>query len=148
MEGQALLPERVELIQHVQLGVIFIDPVEHLHAGRHAHGQQERQVVIFQGHGVQVQGAIAGQFFAEVGDQRVLGGQRNVGGLAGHQFHHMVVLLHLQQIAMVGLTQQQVLRGIEDFLNTLRDKLRTVVTEAAHPQARQMVRWQLVEVIP
>jgi len=75
MERQALLPERVELIQHIQLGEAFVDPVKHLHAFGHAHRQQQRQVVVFQGHGVQVQRAVAGQFFAEVGDQRVLGRQ-------------------------------------------------------------------------
>ncbi|KTC63869.1 hypothetical protein AO262_28310 [Pseudomonas fluorescens ABAC62] len=66
MKRQALLPQGVELIQHIQLGNICVDAIEHLHAIGDAHGQQQRQVMVFQGHGVQVQRAVAGQLLAEV----------------------------------------------------------------------------------
>ena len=55
--------------------------------------------------------------------------------------------LHLEQVAVIALTQQQVLRGVEDFFHALGNELRAVVTEAAHPQPRQMIRRQLVEVV-
>ncbi len=103
--------------------------------------------MVFQGHGVQVQRAVAGQFFAEVRDQRVLGRQRHMGGLAWAQLHHVIVLLHLQEVAVIGPTQQQALRRVEDFFHALGNELRTVVTEAAHPQPWQVVRRQLVEVV-
>ena len=75
MKRQALLPERVEFVEHIDVGEAFIDPVEHLHTLGLAHGQQQRQVVVFQGHGVQVPRAVAGQLLAKVSDQRVLGRQ-------------------------------------------------------------------------
>ena len=62
--------------------------------------------MVFQGHGVQVQRAEAGQFFAEVGDQGVLGRQRHMGGLARYQLHDVIVLLYLQHITVVALSQQ------------------------------------------
>ncbi len=38
MKRLALLPQRIELIQHIQLGEAFIDAVEHLHTIGQAHG--------------------------------------------------------------------------------------------------------------
>ena len=50
--------------------------------------------------------------------------------LAGHQFEHVVVLLDLNQVAMIELAQQQVLRGVEDLFDPPGDELRAVVAEA------------------
>ena len=146
--GQALLPQGVEFIQHVQIGLVFVDPVEHLNAVGLAHGQEQRQVVVFQRHRVQVQRAVAGQFFAEVIDQRRQCGEGDMVDLAGHQFQHVVMLLDLNQVAMIEFAQQQVLRGVENFFDPPGDELRAVVAEATNSQPGLLrpVR-QVVEVI-
>ncbi|MNK91797.1 hypothetical protein D3C87_1119120 [compost metagenome] len=129
-----LLPQRVELIQHVQLGLLLGDPIEHLNALRLAHRQDQCKVVIFQCHGIQVQRTVARLFFAKVIEQGRKGGKRHMVDLARHQFQHVIMLLHLNQVAMVQLAEQQVLRGVDDFFNATGNELRAVVAEAAYLQ--------------
>ncbi|MOA13883.1 hypothetical protein D3C78_1339510 [compost metagenome] len=146
--GQALLPQGVELIEHVQISLIFVDPIEHLNAVRLARWQEQCEVVVFQCLRIEVQRAVARHFFAQVIDQCRQSGQRDVLDLARHQLQHVVVLLDLDQVAMIEPAQQQVLRGIEDFLDPLGNELRAVMAEATHPQLRLLRPGrQVVEVV-
>ena len=52
--------------------------------------------------------------------------------LPRHQLQHVVMLLDLNQVAVIELAQQQVLRGVDHLFNPLRDELRAVVAEAPH----------------
>ena len=70
-----------------------------------------------------------------------------MGGLARYQFHDVIMLLHLEQVAMIALAEQQMLRGVEYLFHPLGNELCPVVAEATHSQAWQMVRWQLVEIV-
>lgn len=145
---QALLPQRIEFVQNADLGVLLGDPVEHLNAFRLAHWQDQRKVVIFQCHRIKVQRAVARLLLCKVIEQRRQGGERDVVDLSGHQFQHVIVLLHLNQVAVIQFAEQQVLRGVDDFFHASGDELGTVMAEAAHLQ-----RWlqrparQVVEVI-
>ncbi|MNG34211.1 hypothetical protein D3C76_1773570 [compost metagenome] len=64
-----MLPQGIELIEHVQIGLIFVDPVEHLDAVRLARWQEQREIVVFQSLWVQVKRAVARHFLAQVIDQ-------------------------------------------------------------------------------
>ncbi|MNT66007.1 hypothetical protein D3C72_2040390 [compost metagenome] len=99
--GLALLPQGVELIQHVELGTGVQGAVEHLNAAGLAHGQDQRQVLVFQCHRVKVQRTVVGPLLAQVIQQRRQVVQRHVADLAGHQFQHVVMLLDLDQVAMI-----------------------------------------------
>ena len=146
--GLALVPQGVELIQHIQLGPAVADAVEHLNAAGLAHGQDQRQVVFFQGHWVQVQRAVGGLFLAQVIEQGGQGAQGHMPDLAGYQLQRVVVLLDLDQVALVEVAQQQVLRGVEDLLDPPGNELCAVVAEALDPQARLPgALGQVVEVI-
>ncbi|MNO87197.1 hypothetical protein D3C76_786160 [compost metagenome] len=90
--------------------------------------------MVVQCHRVQVQRAVARPFFTEVIEQGRQGGQRDVLDLAGYQLQHVVMLLDLDQVAVIEFAQQQVLRDVEDVFDALGDELRAVVAETAHSQ--------------
>ncbi|MNC38645.1 hypothetical protein D3C75_872640 [compost metagenome] len=95
MQGQALLPQGIVFIQHVQLGPATLQAVEHLDAGRPALLQHQVQVVVLQGIGIQVQRAVGTAFFAQVGQQRLMLGQGRQADMLGQKLQHMGVLGHL-----------------------------------------------------
>ncbi|MNF78027.1 hypothetical protein D3C84_601890 [compost metagenome] len=148
VEGHALVPQGIEFIQYVQMGMELADPIEHLNAFGLPHRQYQRQVLVFQRHRVQVQRTVADEVCAQVFDQRRQRGEGDVVDLAGHQFQHMEMLLDLNQVALIELAQQQVLRSVEDFFDPPGDELRAVVAEAMNPQPGLLPPLrQIVEVI-
>ncbi|MNP59624.1 hypothetical protein D3C76_1546310 [compost metagenome] len=54
MKGQGLLPQGVELIQYIDMGMLGIQAVEHLDTFRLAVGQDQCQVMLLQHIVVQV----------------------------------------------------------------------------------------------
>ena len=54
--------------------------------------------------------------------------------LAGHQLQHVIMLLDLNQVAMIEVAQQQVLRGVDHLFDPSGNELRAVMAEAANPQ--------------
>ena len=103
--------------------------------------------MFLQGHGVQVQRAVAGLLLPQVLQQCRGAGHGPMPDLPRQQFEDVVVLLHLDQVAVVELTEQQVLRGLEQLLHPAGDELRAVVAEAADPQPWLGARRQVVEVV-
>lgn len=107
--------------------------IEHLQAIAAALFQHQRQVMVLQGVGIQVQRAVLAALLAQATQYRVMIGQGGQGDLSRLQFQYMGVLRHLQQVAMVEPLLEQQLSGVEDFLDPQGDGLGAIATEAAHP---------------
>ncbi|MND92292.1 hypothetical protein D3C80_844450 [compost metagenome] len=133
LQWQALLPQGVVFIQHIQIGPAIEQAVEHLDAVGFCLFQEHRQVVVLQGIGVQVQRAVGDAFLAQAIEHGVVRCQCRQADLAGQQFEYVGVLRHLQHITVVALLIEQPLRSGEDFLDPLADGLGAAVAEAAHP---------------
>ncbi|MNZ86133.1 hypothetical protein D3C78_1049480 [compost metagenome] len=132
---QALTPQRVVLVQQVDLGAVAVHPVEHLDAVGAAYRQHQRQVLLREGVAVQLQRAVARQVAAQVFHQCRQVGQAGVADPVRLQLQHMETLLDLQQEARHTGSTQQRLGFIEEFLHALGDGLGAIAAEAAHPQS-------------
>ncbi|MDT4823812.1 hypothetical protein FQZ97_570510 [compost metagenome] len=147
-EGQLLAPQRVVLVQQADLGVGAVLAVEHLDAVGPAQGQDQRQVLVFQGVAIQLQRAVVRQVAAQVIHQGWQVRQAGMANLARLQLQDVETLLDLQQEARHAGATEQLLRVVEQFLHPLADGLGTIAAEAAHPQARLgAIGGQAVEVV-
>ncbi|MNE54148.1 hypothetical protein D3C80_1489120 [compost metagenome] len=133
LQWQALLPQRVVLIQHIQVGPVTQQAIEHLDASGPAALQYQWQVVVLQGIGVQVQRAVDAALFAQAVQHGLMVAQGRQADLAGQKLQHVGVLGHLQHVAVLGTLVEQPLHRGENVLDPLFDGLGTVVAEAAHP---------------
>ncbi|MNH31668.1 hypothetical protein D3C79_920540 [compost metagenome] len=102
MQGQALLPQGIVLIQHIQVGPALEQAVEHLDAAGACVFQYQWQVVVLQGIGIQVQRAVGAAFFAQAFEYGLMLCEGGQADLAGQQFQHVCVLRHLEQVAVVA----------------------------------------------
>jgi len=148
VEGQALPPQGVVLVEQADLGHVAIQPVEQLQAVGTPAGQEQSQVVSFQGMSVEVQRAVLRQLFAQRADQAGQVGQALVAYLAGLQLQQVVTLLDLQK-QTAGRLFGKTLQGFaEQFLDALGNRAGPVAAITAHQQlgVRSLGR-QAVEVV-
>ncbi len=130
----ALAPERVAFVEQADLGAVEVAPVEHLDAVRPPHGQDQPEVLAFQGVAIQLQGAVAIALAAQVLEQARQVGQALVADRLRRHFQQVVLLADLQQVAARLAAKQLPVGFAEQLFDPHGDGGGPVATEAAHHQ--------------